>query len=189
MHDGTILRAIPEELDAGLGIAGGGELEELDARLEDRVEGGLALGELLARLGQRLVPRGELGLDGGEPAPRRDQPRAEADGDEQAGREREPRRPPSASAAGPRQRPRLAFADPRQDPLAQRVTGRRFLAAQRQQSRHLAVLRHFALRLGGRREERLEPLRLVGRERTQRVGGGKVERRVVGRAGHVPRSK
>ena len=55
--------------------------------------------------------------------------------------------------------------------------------------RTIAVLRHLALRLGGRREERLEPLRLVGRERPQRVGGGELERRVVCRAGHVPRSK
>ena len=96
VHDGAVLLAVPEELDAGLGVAAGGELEELDAGLEDRVERGLPLGELLLGLGQRPLARGELGLDRGQPAPRRHQARAEADGEQQAGREREPRRPATA---------------------------------------------------------------------------------------------
>jgi hypothetical protein len=195
VHDGELALPVPEQLKAGLGIAARGELEHLDAGLEDRVDGRLALRQLLLTPGEGRLTLGQLGFDGGEATAGRGQTRAQSDGEQQAGgqrhpdRRRLPRRDRRPGSAG--QHSTHVLADSLQQALAKRrrEVGGRLGSGQRQERRHLAVFVHLAPGLGRSRQERLEPARLVGRQRAERVGGGQIQRGVGRRAGHRSRSK
>ena len=167
VDDGAVLLAVPEELDAGVRIAAGGELEQLDAGLQDRVERRFPLGQPLLGLRQRpdrarpARSRPPPAGPGPTPAHARGRPpgagwpRAPSHGTRRpAGWSSRSWRPGACAAAIARSSPRRsAPARARGAPRRARLAS----LAKRQQRGHLAVLRHLALRLRRRGEEGLEP--------------------------------
>ena len=192
VDDGAMLLPVPEELNARIGIPARRELEHLHAGLEDRVQRGLPLvrrccvSPACASQSRALSRRSATG-SGWTPGG------AHADRQQQARRDREPAGHPDGAGEVWREASgseRVLARRPRSTAPARGGAGRRRSAAgEREQRGDLAVLGYLALRLRRRGQVRLEPPRLVGRQRAERVRRGEILRRVGVRAGHVPRSK